>query len=338
MEYHRCALYCEVWIHVWVLSEGNEDRGKFEKGIFAITPSQSTTSQQNDSMSRYILKMSVSTCRSQRDQADVEDCESLQSPHTQKLNLYIRIREMAHSRSPSRSGYNNKASDDEDVDPGQSPLTSLSHSLHSIPSHSPIHEIRSHQPCSTQLSMQFSQIPTHRLPLPTTEAPPLPLPTDHVVNTYMVGAGPQQQHPDLFHPIRKFNIGTKTAWIAIPTHEGFKAVETCRSLSATGSGTDGSQLPCYNREMIYDEEWQKHMKDVHGVFLLWPETWVKRIEVLDLDAVGGEIESCNDLIMGWSYVCVAFYSVGFWSGFKEGSLIGTPRVWDNRTALMRSRL
>ena len=75
-------------------------------------------------------------------------------------------------------------------------------------------------------------------------------------------------------------------------------MEICRSLSSTGTSIEGSKTPCYNRETIYDEEWQKHMKDVHGVFLLWPETWMKRIEVLDLDPFGGEIESCNDLIMG----------------------------------------
>jgi hypothetical protein len=39
------------------------------------------------------------------------------------------------------------------------------------------------------------------------------------------------------------------------------------------------------------------MKDVHGVFLLWPETWMRRIEVLDLDAFGGDIGACNGAIM-----------------------------------------
>jgi hypothetical protein len=57
------------------------------------------------------------------------------------------------------------------------------------------------------------------------------------------------------------------------------------------------RVPCYNRETIFDEEWQAHMKDVHGVFLLWPETWMRRIEVLDLDAFGGDIGACNEVIM-----------------------------------------
>ena len=39
------------------------------------------------------------------------------------------------------------------------------------------------------------------------------------------------------------------------------------------------------------------MRDVHGVFLLWPDTWMKRIEVLDLDPFGGDIGVCNDVIM-----------------------------------------
>jgi hypothetical protein len=44
----------------------------------------------------------------------------------------------------------------------------------------------------------------------------------------------------------------------------------------------GTRVPCYNRETIFDEEWQQHMKDVHGVFLLWPDSWMRRVEVLDL--------------------------------------------------------
>jgi hypothetical protein len=40
------------------------------------------------------------------------------------------------------------------------------------------------------------------------------------------------------------------------------------------------------------------MRDVHGVFLLWPQTWMRRIEVLDLDAFGGDIGVCNEVIMG----------------------------------------
>lgn len=39
------------------------------------------------------------------------------------------------------------------------------------------------------------------------------------------------------------------------------------------------------------------MRDVHGVFLLWPDTWMKRVEVLDLDPFGGDIGACNGVIM-----------------------------------------
>ncbi len=78
-------------------------------------------------------------------------------------------------------------------------------------------------------------------------------------------------------------------------------MDLCKSLSVAqheGSGSSRQQrVPCYHRETIFDEEWQAHMKDVHGVFLLWPETWMRRIEVLDLDAFGGDIEACNEVIM-----------------------------------------
>ena len=203
---------------------------------------------------------------------------------------------MPLSRSPSRSSYT-KASDDEEVDLSHPTLTSRSQSMQAVPSIAPIHKNHPNQPYPVQLSMHFSQDP-YRGPLQPPEARSIPLPTDHMTNTFIFGSGPPQQHPDLFHRLRKFNIGTKFAWTAIPAHEGFKVVEICRSLSSTGTSIEGSKTPCYNRETIYDEEWQKHMKDVHGVFLLWPETWMKRIEVLDLDPFGGEIESCNDLIMG----------------------------------------
>lgn len=39
------------------------------------------------------------------------------------------------------------------------------------------------------------------------------------------------------------------------------------------------------------------MRDIHGVYLIWPETWMKRVEVLDLEGVGGKIEGVNDLVM-----------------------------------------
>lgn len=56
-------------------------------------------------------------------------------------------------------------------------------------------------------------------------------------------------------------------------------------------------VPCYNRETLFDAEWHTHLKDVHGVFMIWPATWMKRIEVLDLDFVNGDITACNGVIM-----------------------------------------
>lgn len=42
------------------------------------------------------------------------------------------------------------------------------------------------------------------------------------------------------------------------------------------------------------------MRDVHGVYLIWPDTWMRRIEVLDLDAFNGDIGVCNELVMSAS--------------------------------------
>jgi len=67
--------------------------------------------------------------------------------------------------------------------------------------------------------------------------------------------------------------------------------------SGSASGGTTARAPCYNRETIFDEEWQAHMRDVHGVFLLWPETWMRRIEVLDLEPFGGDIGGVNEVIM-----------------------------------------
>ncbi|PMD58562.1 uncharacterized protein K444DRAFT_531650 [Hyaloscypha bicolor E] len=100
---------------------------------------------------------------------------------------------------------------------------------------------------------------------------------------------------DPFRPLREHHLSTKIAWTVIPAAEGFRILDLCKRLSAVSAGED--RVPCYNRETIFDEEWQAHMKDVHGVFLLWPETWMRRIEVLDLDAFGGDIGACNEVIM-----------------------------------------
>lgn len=107
---------------------------------------------------------------------------------------------------------------------------------------------------------------------------------------------PPQNHGDPFKALREHNISTKSAWTVIPAAEGFRILDLCKSMSVAREGGE-ERVPCYNRETIFDEEWQAHMKDVHGVFLLWPETWMRRIEVLDLDAYGGDIGACNEVIM-----------------------------------------
>jgi hypothetical protein len=101
---------------------------------------------------------------------------------------------------------------------------------------------------------------------------------------------------DPFKYLRNHNIGTKQAWTVIPATEGFRILDLCKSLSTAASAAEG-KIPCYNRETLFDEEWQTHMKDVHGLFLIWPETWVRRIEVLDLDALGGDIMAVNEVVM-----------------------------------------
>jgi hypothetical protein len=40
---------------------------------------------------------------------------------------------------------------------------------------------------------------------------------------------------DLFHQLRKHSLQTKEAWTAIPSSEGFKILNLCRSMSATSS-------------------------------------------------------------------------------------------------------
>ncbi|KAH6680909.1 hypothetical protein B0J14DRAFT_684383 [Halenospora varia] len=106
-----------------------------------------------------------------------------------------------------------------------------------------------------------------------------------------------EANKDLFRTLREHKIHTKTAWTVIPSSEGNRILDLCKSLSVTQSasspilegrgGGAGQRIPCYNRETLFDEEWQAHMRDVHGIFLIWPETWMRRIEVLDLEPYGG---------------------------------------------------
>jgi len=75
---------------------------------------------------------------------------------------------------------------------------------------------------------------------------------------------------------------------------------TGSSNRVVGGGSRGGTMrtPCYNRETLFDEEWMAHMRDVHGIFCLWPETWIRRIEVLDLEPFGGDIGGIGELIEG----------------------------------------
>jgi hypothetical protein len=101
---------------------------------------------------------------------------------------------------------------------------------------------------------------------------------------------------DPYKHLRNHNIKTRPAWTVIPASEGIRILDLCKSMSTATSAAEG-QVPCYNRETLFDEEWQEHMKDVHGVFLIWPETWVRRIEILDLDAFGGDVVAVNEVVM-----------------------------------------
>ena len=93
----------------------------------------------------------------------------------------------------------------------------------------------------------------------------------------------------------------------MPAAEGTRVLDLCKSMSVAQvvdspvQDSRGSvvppRVPCYHRETLYDEEWQAHMRDVHGVFFLWPDTWMRRIEVVDLEPYGGDIGGINNLMM-----------------------------------------
>ncbi|RDW94984.1 hypothetical protein BP5796_00747 [Coleophoma crateriformis] len=102
---------------------------------------------------------------------------------------------------------------------------------------------------------------------------------------------------DPFRALRDRNLHTKHAWTVIPAAEGFRILDLCKTLSVVRDNDHPSSVPCYNRETIFDEEWQAHIKDVHGVFLLWPETWMRRVEVLDLEPFSGDIGACNEFLL-----------------------------------------
>ncbi|TVY34203.1 hypothetical protein LSUB1_G008047 [Lachnellula subtilissima] len=138
---------------------------------------------------------------------------------------------------------------------------------------------------------------------------------------------------DPFRPLRERKIHTKTAWTVIPATEGYAIMEFCKSQSVAqpvsvsvspttgtststgmfshegiagsssragsrGGGASTMRTPCYNRETLFDEEWMAHIRDVHGICCLWPETWIRRIEVLDLEPFGGDIGGIGELMEG----------------------------------------
>ncbi|PBP23702.1 hypothetical protein BUE80_DR005422 [Diplocarpon rosae] len=130
------------------------------------------------------------------------------------------------------------------------------------------------------------------------QPPPQSLPLPHTTALHQSPSA-SHAHADPFKSLRAQNLAMRYAWTAIPSSEGFRILDVCKSLSSahTHLGPADVRVPCYNRETIYDEEWQAHMKDVHGVFLLWPETWMKRVEVLDLTAWGDDIGALNGVLM-----------------------------------------
>lgn len=146
-----------------------------------------------------------------------------------------------------------------------------------------LHHMASRPPSNTIPAAYSPLVPYS--PSPSQFAAPSHLPT------YRHSPSPA---PDSFRTLREQHIATKSAWTVIPSTEGNRILEFCKSMSTV---SEDGRIPCYNRETLFDEEWQAHMKDVHGVFLLWPQTWMRRIEVLDLDAFGGDIGACNEVIM-----------------------------------------
>ncbi|KAM3066650.1 hypothetical protein ACMFMF_010156 [Clarireedia jacksonii] len=115
--------------------------------------------------------------------------------------------------------------------------------------------------------------------------------------SFLTHSSPPPPPADPFSSLRSHAFRTKFEWTVISRSEGFAILDHCKSQSQTHSHSSEHFTPCYNRETLFDEEWQTHMRDVHGVYLIWPETWMKRVEVLDLEDLGGRIERANDVVM-----------------------------------------
>jgi len=199
------------------------------------------------------------------------------------------IAQIDRNRSSSRMSLTDD--NDEDQMESSDPSTSMSVFRRPIPT------TESFSPSAVLMSMatpsSSSNYPAPSPYLPSTS--PLAFSSPAPSNLVPYSRLSHPPAPDPFHALREYHLSTKSAWTVIPASEGFRILDLCKSLSTTTPGDD--RVPCYNRETIFDEEWQAHMKDVHGVFLLWPQTWMRRIEVLDLDAFGGDIGACNEVIM-----------------------------------------
>ncbi|CAD6443847.1 45d2517d-ab71-480c-88e9-289a4eab1bf9 [Sclerotinia trifoliorum] len=140
-------------------------------------------------------------------------------------------------------------------------------------------------------SSSYDTYASHRSP--SYSAAPSPSSTTALSNYRSLAQGSTHARTDPFSSLRSHALRTKFEWTVITPSEGFAILDYCKSMSQASS----EQVPCYNRETLFDEEWQSHMRDIHGVYLIWPETWMKRVEVLDLEGVGGRIEGVNDLVM-----------------------------------------
>ncbi|TGO39475.1 hypothetical protein BHYA_0053g00300 [Botrytis hyacinthi] len=178
------------------------------------------------------------------------------------------------SHTPSYSSYSSAS-----LTPSSSPYTSIAQrplttSTSSYDSYS------SHRSPSSTSGLSYSTIPS-------------PNSTSALSNYRSLAQGSTHALSDPFSSLRSHALRTKFEWTVITPSEGFAILDYCKSLSQAS----GEQVPCYNRETLFDEEWQAHMRDIHGVYLIWPETWMKRVEVLDLEGVGGKIEGVNDLVM-----------------------------------------
>ncbi|KAH7305721.1 hypothetical protein BKA65DRAFT_199860 [Rhexocercosporidium sp. MPI-PUGE-AT-0058] len=245
------------------IAEGSSGRGRLEMPTAPLDrPSRSTSSylssqtDDSDSNSMDTDPMSISSYK--RSFLPPSSTNSSNTTHSDSFSPSAVLMSMASTTRSSYPSYSMSAS--------PSPFQGYSHSNPFTASHSLSHS-------------------------PSPAITPMPFPPPHSSTPTIAHHHPQS---DPFRALREHHITTKHAWTAIPSTEGFRIVDLCKSLSVT-RGED--RVPCYNRETIFDEEWQAHMKDVHGVFLLWPETWMKRIEVLDLDAFGGDIGACNEVIM-----------------------------------------